>query len=173
VEILEDRAAWETAFRAGWLAHYERTGVTDFKQYNRPKNSVAPSGRGLALSQSRLILISAAGGYLPDAQAPFDAANRLGDYSIRHIPTSTALSAIAYAHDHYDHSAVNADPQVLLPLGHLADMTKSGHISALTPHMISFMGYQPDVGRVLDDLIPAIRAAVRAEGADAALLVPS
>jgi hypothetical protein len=35
------------------------------------------------------------------------------------------------------------------------------------------MGYQPDVGRVLDELIPAIRAAVMAEGAQAALLVPS
>lgn len=173
MEILEDRAAWEAAFRAGWLAHYERTGETDFKQYNRPKNSLAPQGRGLALSQSRLILISSAGGYLPDVQEPFAAANRLGDYSIRQIPTSTALNAIAYAHDHYDHSAVDADPQVLLPLGHLADLTKSGHISALTAHMISFMGYQPDVGRVLDELIPAIRAAVRAQGADAALLVPS
>ncbi len=173
MEILEDRVAWEAAFRAGWLAHYERIGTADFKQYNRPKNSTAPAGRGLDLSRSRLVLISAAGGYLPATQAPFDAANLLGDYTIRLIPTATPLAKIAYAHDHYDHTAVNADPQVLLPLGHLAEMVAEGRIGRLTSNVVSFMGYQPDVGRVLDELIPAIRAAVRAEGADAALLVPS
>jgi hypothetical protein len=173
VEILEDRTAWEAAFRVGWLAHYERTGTTDFKQYNRPKNSAAPAGRSVDLRRSRLVLISSAGGYLPASQEPFDAANPLGDYTIHLIPTGTPLSDIAYAHDHYDHTAVNADPQVLLPLGHLAEMAVEGQIGALTSNVISFMGYQPDVGRVLDELIPAIRAAVAAEGATAALLVPS
>lgn len=86
---------------------------------------------------------------------------------------ATPLSEIAYAHDHYDYTAVNADPQVLLPLGHLAEMVAEVRLGGLTPNVISFRGYQPDVGRVLDELIPAIRAAVRAEGADAALLVPS
>jgi hypothetical protein len=173
VEILEDRAAWEAAFRAGWLANYERSGATDFKQYNRPTNSAAPGGRGVDLSRSRLVLISAARGFLSGAQSPFDAANLLGDYTIRLIPTATPLANIAYAHDHYDHTAVNADPQVLLPLGHLTEMVAAGRIGTLTSNVVSFMGYQPDVGRVLDELIPAIRAAVRAEGADAALLVPS
>jgi len=173
VEIFEDRVAWEAAFRAGWLAHYERTGETDFKQYQRPKNSAAPAGAGVDLSRSRLVLISSAGGYLPATQAPFDAPNPLGDYTIRLLPTSTSLAAIAYAHEHYDHGAVDADPQVLLPLGHLAELVATGAVGALAPNVISFMGYQPDVGRVLDELIPAIAAAVQAEGAEAALLVPS
>jgi hypothetical protein len=173
MEILEDRATWEATFRAGWLAHYERSGKTDFKQYNRPQNSAAPAGRGVDLSRSRLVLISAAGGYLPTTQEPFDAANLLGDYTIRRFPSATPLADIAYAHDHYDHTAVNADPQVLLPLGHLAELVAAGSIGALASNVVSFMGYQPDVGRVLDELIPAIRAAVRAEEADAALLVPS
>ncbi len=60
-----------------------------------------------------------------------------------------------------------------MPLGHLAELVAAGRIGALTPHMISFMGYQPDVGRVLDDLIPAIVEAARADSAQAALLVPS
>jgi hypothetical protein len=173
MEILENRAAWEAAFRAGWLAHYERTGETDFKQYHRPKNSRAPAGPGIDLGQSRLVLISSAGGYLPASQQPFDAPNPLGDYSVRLLPSSTPLTTIAYAHDHYDHTAVDADPQVLVPLAHLAALVERGAIGTLTPHVISFMGYQPDVGRTLDALIPAIRAAVQAEGAQAALLVPS
>jgi D-proline reductase (dithiol) PrdB len=173
MEILEDRAGWETAFRAGWLAHYERTGETDFKQYNRPRNSAAPAGKGVDLAQSRLLLISSAGGYLPASQEPFDAQNPLGDYSIRLLPSNTPLVAIAYAHDHYDHRAVDEDPQVLLPLRHLAELVTTGQIGALAPELISFMGYQPDVGRVIDELIPAIRAAVRAADVQAALLVPS
>lgn len=173
MEILEDRAAWEAAFRMGWLAHYQETGATDFAQYVRPKNSVAPSGPGVELSRSRLLLISSAGGYLPGQQPPFDAANLLGDYSIRRVPADTLPTALAFAHDHYDHTAVNADPQVLVPLGHLAELVAAGRIGALTPNMISFMGYQPDVGRVLDELIPAIIDAARAEHAQAALLVPS
>lgn len=173
MEILEDRAGWEAAFRAGWLAHYARTGETDFKQYNRPKNSVAPGEPGVDLSESRLVLISSAGGYLPSSQIAFDAANPLGDYTMRRIPSTTSPRDIAYAHEHYDHAAVDADPQVLVPLGHLADLVAVGVIGTLTSNMISFMGYQPDVGRVLDELIPAILAAARAEGAQAALLVPS
>lgn len=62
---------------------------------------------------------------------------------------------------------------MLLPLGYLAEMIAEGGVGALTPNVLSFMGYQPDVGRVLDELIPSIRAAVRAERAEAALLVPS
>jgi hypothetical protein len=173
MEILEDRAAWEAAYRLGWLAHFERTGETDFTQYVRPKNRVAPNGPGVDISHCRLLLVSSAGGYLPGQQAPFDAPHLLGDYTIRRIPSDTPPTALAFAHTHYDHAAVEADPQVLVPLGHLANLVAAGHIGALTVHMISFMGYQPDVGRVLDELIPAIVDAARAEAAQAALLVPS
>jgi len=83
------------------------------------------------------------------------------------------LDDIAFAHEHFDHAAVDADPQVLVPLDHLADLVSEGVIGMLTANAISFMGYQPDVSRVLDELIPTLLAAVRAEGAQAALLVPS
>jgi len=173
MEILEDLPAWEAEFRAGWLAHYEQTGETNFKLYNRPKNNVAPAGPGIDLSQSRLALISTAGGYLRDRQAPFDAPNLLGDYTIRRFPTATPLTEIAYAHTHYDHTAVNADPQVLLPLRHLESMVEAGLIGELAPSVISFMGYQPNVRAVIEELIPAILEAAEAEAVEAALLVPS
>jgi hypothetical protein len=130
-------------------------------------------GAGVDLSHCHLLPVSSAGGYLPGQQAPFDASNPLGDYTIRRIPSDTPPTALAFAHEHYDHAAVDADPQVLIPLGDLAELVAMGQIGALTPHMISSMGYQPDVGRVLDELIPAIVEAARADGAQAALLVPS
>ena len=52
-------------------------------------------------------------------------------------------------------------------------MVTEGAIGELAPSMVSFMGYQPDVSRVVDEMIPAILEVARAEGAQAALLVPA
>jgi hypothetical protein len=173
MEIFENRDSWQQNFETGWLAHYRATGATDWKQYEHPRNTSAPGLPGINLSQSRLLFISTAGGYLPASQPRFDDENLLGDYSLRLLPSDMPLDRLAFAHTHYDHSAVNADPQVLVPLRHLADLVQEGKIGALTPNFISFMGYQPDVTQVLDDLIPAIIDAARTELADAALLVPA
>ncbi|MEO7910685.1 MAG: hypothetical protein ABIV47_13650, partial [Roseiflexaceae bacterium] len=168
MDILENRAQWIATFREGWLGHYQQTGEQNWKIYNRPKNSVAPAGPGIALSKSRLLLISSAGAYLRDSQAPFDAPNPLGDYTLRLFPITTPFAALAYAHEHYDHTAVNADPQVLLPIEHLADLVAESAIGALAPAVISFSGYQPDVTRVLDETIPLILQAAMDAHADAA-----
>ena len=173
MEILENRDQWLADFREGWLAHYQQTGVIDWKRYRRPKNSVAPAGPGIDLSISRLMLISSAGAYVPRHQHPFDAANPLGDYGIRLIPSSTPLDALAFAHDHYDRSAVNQDPQALVPLRHLEDLVAEGVIGELAPSMVSFMGYQPDATRVIDETLAATLQAAQAEGVRAAFLVPA
>jgi D-proline reductase (dithiol) PrdB len=173
MEILEKRNEWETTFTQGWLRHYKETGTINWELYNRPNNKVAPTGKGITLSQSRLLLITSAGAYLPATQGSFDAENDLGDYTIRRFPVTTAPAQIAFAHTHYDHTAVNADQQVLLPLGHLHDLVAEGVIGSLAPEVISFMGYQPDITQVLDETIPATLAAAKEMQAEAALLVPS
>jgi hypothetical protein len=143
--------------------------------FGRPASSIGSCIRGFATAQStrNLGLISSAGAYLRTHQAPFDAANPLGDYSIRTFPSDTRFTELAYAHDHYDHAAVSLDPQVLLPLEHLRDFEEEGGIGAVASDVVSFMGYQPDAIRVLDGMIPAIVEHVNAQGWEAALLVPS
>ena len=173
MEILENRERWLADFRAGWLAHFRETGEIDWQHYPRPRNKVAPSGPGIDLSASRLMLITSSGAYLPEAQAPFDAENPLGDYTIRVIPTATPPAELAYAHTHYDHAAVRADPQVLLPLRHLSEMADAGMIGELAPSVVSFMGYQPVMTRVIDETAAAILEAARAEQVRAALLAPA
>lgn len=173
VEIIENRDQWYREYQDGWLAHYRATGETKWDIYNKPVNKTPPTGKGIDLSQSRLVLVSSAGSYLKASQQPYDDADDLGDYTTRRYPTTTPFDAIAYAHSHYDHAAVNADPQVLLPLKHLADVVEEGGIGELAPDVISFHGYQPDVTRVADETIPAIVAAAKEMNAQAALLVPS
>lgn len=173
MEILENLESWQKEFEQGWLAHYQDTGEFDWSRYPKATNKEIPAGPGIDLSQSRLILISTAGAYLPASQEPFDAANPLGDYTLRLFPAATPFAGIAYAHDHYDHKDVNQDPQVLLPLRHLEDLVKEGVIGHLAPTIVSYSGYQPDATRVVRELIPPLLEAVKDEQVDAALLVPA
>ncbi len=173
MEILENREAWLEEFERGWLAHYLATGEEDWERYNRPTNEEIPAGPGLDPSRARLVLISTAGGYLKGEQEPFDAADPYGDYTLRTFPIATSFGGIAFAHDHYDHSAVDEDPQVLLPLRHLEQMEAAGQIGELAETVVSLMGYQPYATRTVDEAIPAVLSAVTKLEVDAALLVPS
>jgi hypothetical protein len=173
MKILDDLAGWRTRYQAEFLAEYNATGKLNWKVYNRPVNQTETPGKPTALERARVVLISSSGAWLPPAQNPFDAGHDLGDYSIRRIPVTVPLKSIAYAHTHYDHAAVNADPQVLVPLNHLDDLVAEGRLGDLAADMISFMGYQPDVQRVVEETCPAVVAAAMDLKADAALLVPS
>jgi len=172
LSILENPLEWLKDFQRGWLAIYEKTGKPDWNTYTHPHNELAPCGPGVDLVKSRLLLVSSAGGYLPDAQEPFDEQNPLGDYSIRVIPADTPLSAIKFAHDHYNHQFVDEDAQVVLPLRHLEDMVGEGTIGEIAPVFVSFNGHQPNAIRVVKELIPAIIKVAKEQAVQAALLVP-
>jgi D-proline reductase (dithiol) PrdB len=171
--VLENYAEWEAAFREGWLAHYRHTGEFDWQQYPCVRNGAVSPSSGIDLARSRLMLVSSGGFYVRERQAPFDAANPLGDYSTRLVPMAAHWDAVAIAHEHYDHTAVEQDPQVLVPLRHLNGMVADGRLGELAPSIVTFMGYQPDVTRVVDETAPAVVEAARAEEVDAVLLVPA
>jgi hypothetical protein len=171
--ILDDRAGWQRAFDDGWLAHLKHTGELDWKRYRRPDNTTQINGAPLDLARSRIMLITSAGAYTPATQPAFDASNPLGDYSVRLIPAWAPLNEIAYAHEHYDHAAVDADAEVLLPLNHLDALTAEGVIGELADSVASFSGYQPDCGRVIDETVPPIVAEAKRLKIDGALLVPA
>lgn len=173
VEIIENREEWHKAFSEGWMKHYNETGEVNWDLYNKPVNKTLPTGKAVDLSQSRLVLITSAGSYLRDTQTPYEDEDDTGDYSTRRYPVDTPFEAIAYAHTHYDHTAVDTDPQVLVPLKHLADMANEGTIGELAPDVISFHGYQPDCTRVEDQTVTEIISACKEMQVDAALLVPS
>lgn len=173
MEVFEDRTEWAGAFRAGWLAHLEATGETDFKtRYAYVKNATAPSGPALDLSKARLLLVTSSGAVLKGEQTPFDAPNLLGDYSTRTFDRRRDLADFDFVHEHYDHAFVERDPGVALPLRCLEDLEHEGRIGALAETVVSFSGYMPDATRVVDELIPAVLDVARAERVEGALLVP-
>lgn len=172
MEILENKAQWSAEFRSGWLKLLRQSGEVNWSIYQHPRNSETPGVPGIQLSQSRLKLISSAGAYLRDSQDPFDDANKLGDYTLRTFPTSTEFDALAYAHGHYDHRMIERDAQVALPLRLLEELVATGEVGELAPSVISFMGYQPDSARVVDELVPQVLDIARSEQVEAALLAP-
>lgn len=172
MDVLEDRTGWHARFLQ-WVEVYQQTGDLDWRSYPIPRNSSSPAGRGIDLRRSRLMLISSAGAYVRGCQAAFDADDPMGDYGHRIVPSTVPLEDLGFAHGHYDHTAVDQDPQVLVPLRHLEDMVAEWRIGELTPSMVSLMGYLPDVTRLIDETLPAILEAVRLERAEGVLLVPA
>lgn len=173
MSILEKPLEWLQAFQDGWLAHLEDTGKPDWDKYVWLRNLFAPNGEKVELAKSTMMVISSAGAYLHEDQEPFDVRNPLGDYSIRLIPTGTNFDAVKFANSHYDHSFVETDPQVLLPLLHMEDLAAEGFIGELAPVMISFDGHQPNAIRVVKELIPQILRVARGHNVTAALLIPA
>ena len=172
MKILENKKQWSATYKNGWLAHLQETGEVDWSLYQHPRNKQTHGTSGVDLSQNRLMFITSAGAYMPGVQTPFDAPNPFGDYTIRQIPSTTSFANLAYAHDHYDHAAIDEDLRVALPLGYLQEMVDNGNLASLSPSFISFMGYQPDSARVVDEMIPQIVCIAKEEKVQAALLAP-
>jgi len=173
VDVVENMEVWRQQYETRFLAFLDANGYPNFKEYDYVRNSTAPQGPGVVLSKSRLVFITTAGAYLKANQEAFDASNHLGDYSLRTFPITIPFDALEYAHEHYDHTAVRQDPQVLLPFHHLQAMVAQGRLGSLAPMVISYSGYQPDVQRVVEELLPQVVGLAKDQNADAALLVPA
>ncbi len=164
---------WTAHFEQGWLKNFVDTKSIDWKLYRYVRNKTLITSEGLDLAQSKLLLVSSAGAYLDGKDKPFNVANLLGDYSIRTFPATVQPDELQYAHDHYDQTAVREDMQVLLPLAHLQALVDERVIGALSDTVVSFMGYQPFVNRVINKTLAKLREIVKKEAIDAVLLVPS
>lgn len=170
--VLENKSAWREHFRQNWLAELEESGVVNWEIYEHPRNERAPGTAGVEVDESRLLMITSAGAFLREEQEPFDEANLYGDYSLRTFPSTTPFSALAYAHGHYDPAMIKEDAQVGIPLRHLEAMAAAGQLGEIAPKVVSFMGYQPDSAKVVDEFVPQVISVAREMAADAALLAP-
>lgn len=157
---LETPLAWLRHFQTGWLAHYERTGELDWARYIPVKNELAPNGTGLRLGRARILLISFAGSFLRNKQAPFESANPLGDYSLRLLPLETAPSALAAS-----------DPEDVQALELLPQLAAAGHFMECVPLAVSCYGHQPHALRTVKECAPAVVAAACQARARGALLL--
>ncbi len=118
-------------------------------------------------SDLRVALVSSSGAYEIPMQAPFSSPSIIGDASFRSFESSVPADRIAFAHEHYDRSSARRDAECVLPRETLRSIGVT-----LTPHVISWSGYLLDWPTFLEATIPQMLARVRADEANAALIVP-
>jgi D-proline reductase (dithiol) PrdB len=125
------------------------------------------------LSESTLAVVTTAAFYHSD-QPPFDRTVRGGDYSFREIPLDTDLASLGIAHksDAFDHSGIEADRNLALPLDRLRELAARGVIAAPARRHFSFMGSLTAPGRLIDTTAPEVARQLVDDKVDAVLLTP-
>ena len=125
------------------------------------------------LSESRLALISTGGMVMPD-QEPFSQELRGGDSSFRIIPAGAdpALLRLTHKSGAFERSGILADANLAFPLDRLRERVAEGTIGSLAPRHLSFMGSITAPKRLIRETAPAAAELLRADGVEAALLVP-
>ncbi|MEM8922294.1 MAG: glycine/sarcosine/betaine reductase selenoprotein B family protein [Actinomycetota bacterium] len=120
------------------------------------------------LDEATVAIVSTAGLHRRD-DPPF----RPGAIDYRILPGDLDFADIVLSHvsTNFDRSAIGQDPNVAFPLDRLRDMAAAGEIGAVAPWHYSFMGAQPDPGR-MEATGAEVGELLAADGVDVALLVP-
>lgn len=126
------------------------------------------------LKESKVGLVVLACMTLPD-QPPFEAERPDNDPSIRIIPSDVDPCTLVntYPGQGFDHSGLQQDANLLVPLDRLRDMVRSGEIGSIAPRMVSMCGHiiKPEV--LIEQTAPEVALLFAEDMADVVLLVPA
>lgn len=126
-----------------------------------------------ALAESKVAVVTSAAFYTAD-QKPFDPGVRGGDYSYREIPENVELETLRIGHksDAFDHSGIEKDKNLALPLERLRELKREGLIGEVAARHYSFMGSITAPGRLIEITAPKIAEKLAADRVEAILLTP-
>jgi len=96
-----------------------------------------------------------------------------GDPTHRTIPQTATEKDVALHHLHIDRRFGEQDLDVVLPMRRLAELAAQGIVRRPADSHYSIMGYQLRTGVLERETAPAIAREMRAQGVDAAALVPA
>ncbi len=125
------------------------------------------------LSESKIAVLTSAAFYGVD-QKPFDPTIRGGDYSYREIPEDVALETLRIGHksDAFDHTGIEKDKNLALPLDRLRELKQEGVIGEVAKRHYSLMGSITAPGRLVTATAPEIAGKLAEDGVGAVLLTP-
>jgi D-proline reductase (dithiol) PrdB len=125
------------------------------------------------LSDATIAVVTTGAFYLPD-QPPFDGSIRGGDWSYREIPATADVRTLRIAHksDAFDHTGIEADQNLALPLDRLRELAARGALGRVAGRHFSFMGSVNAPGRLMDTSAPDAAQKLSEDGVDAVLLTP-
>ncbi len=127
------------------------------------------------ISEARVGLITTGGYSIEGEQEAMRAYPTFGDEipQVRRIPVDVDRSKLRIDHPGYDHKYAKEDVNSNLPLDRLAELVAEGAIGSLSENTIMLMGLQPNVTPIIENTIPEIVSAFKADEVDLALLIPS
>ena len=139
----------------------------------RKLGPVQPATRSKPLADCRVAIVSSAGLVAP-GDPPFDPDVKGGDWSWRAIAAGIDIQSLEEHHrsDAFDHSGIERDRNMGLPLDRLGDLADDGVIGEVAPRHASIMGSITAPGRFQRDTVPEIVDAFASDHVDVALLVP-
>ena len=139
----------------------------------RKLGDIPPAHRSKPLAECRVALVSSAGLVAP-GQEPYDSDVRGGDWSWRAIPGDVDVAGLAEHHrsDAFDHSGIDADRNMGLPLDRLRELAADGAIGEVAPRHASVMGSITAPGRFIRQTVPEIVETLGYDHVDIALMVP-
>ena len=125
------------------------------------------------LAKANVALVTTAGLVAP-GQAPFNEAQRGGDYGFRVIGRDADVSSLTDWHrsQSFDHGGMRADMNLVFPLDRMRELESTRVIGSLSPRALSFMGSITAPGRLIRESAPAAADLLEEDRVDAALLVP-
>ena len=125
-------------------------------------------------SAMRFGLITTGGYSIAGEQEPMRGPTFRGEApQIHYIPLDVDRSKLTINHPGYDHRFAKEDINCNLPFDRLNELVEDGTIGSLSSETLVLMGLQPDVAPLINESIPEIIAAFKADDVEAALLVPS
>jgi D-proline reductase (dithiol) PrdB len=118
-------------------------------------------------------VVTSAAFYTAD-QKPFDPGVRGGDYSYREIPENVELDTLRIGHksDAFDHSGIDQDKNLALPLDRLRGLNRENLIGQMATRHFSLMGSITAPSRLVNITAPELARKLREDGVDAVLLTP-
>lgn len=125
------------------------------------------------LNEARIALITTAGFYLPNQQ-PFDQSFRHDDCSYRELPWGTPVGSlqIGQSSDAFDHSGIEADRNLTLPLDRLQELLDTRIIGESAPRHFSIMGSIIAPAKLINESGPESARKLVEDRVDGVLLAP-
>ena len=159
--IEEKWAAWEarcSVSHAGYFASLRNERVA-FHRLGKPRSALR-------------VALGTSGGVYEQGAQPFDMVSHAGDDSVRWIAGSTPTADLRFAHDHYDHTDADRDPNCMFPLDRLRELANEGIIGSVAARHIGFMGWIPNPLRLAREVVPTIVSGLVSDRVDAVILSP-
>lgn len=105
------------------------------------------------LASATVTIVTSTGVYMPD-QEPFSTEDPGGiDYRI--IPGDANVENLKIAHNHYDHTEADGDPNIVFPLASLRELADEGFIKAVNDKHYA-LGFTTRLKELYEEVYPEI-----------------